>query len=254
MSDRVALVTGGTTGIGRATVLAFAKRGYATVFCGRREAEGKQTEDMLQAAGGRGRFIQTDVCDEAAVRHLIGWTLENYGQLDCAFNNAGVTGPMRPTIELTPEEWASVMSINVTGTWLCMKYQIPAMLKRGRGAIVNMASVSGIWGTPGLAAYVAAKHAVLGLTKTAAIEYAPAGLRINAVAPAGIMTEIISSALGDNPVMLEKFRSAHPLGRFGTAEEVAAAVLWLCSDESSFVAGNTLMIDGGATAGVNPFK
>jgi NAD(P)-dependent dehydrogenase (short-subunit alcohol dehydrogenase family) len=254
MGNRVALVTGGTTGIGRAAVLGFARQGYATVFCGRREVEGKETEALVREAGGRGKFVQTDVCDEQAVRRLVNQTLETFGGLDCAFNNAGITGPMRPTADITLEDWSAVMSINVTGTWLCMKYQIPIMLKQKRGAIVNMSSVSGVWGTPGLSAYVAAKHAVLGLTKSAAIEYAPAGIRINAVGPAGIMTDILGSALGDNTDMLDKFRSAHPLGRFGTPQEVAAAVVWLCSDESSFITGTTLMIDGGGTAGVNPFK
>jgi NAD(P)-dependent dehydrogenase (short-subunit alcohol dehydrogenase family) len=254
MDKKVALITGGTSGIGRAAVLAFAKAGISTVFCGRRSAEGKETEALVERAGARGLFVQTDVCDEAAVQQLVERTLSVFGRLDCAFNNAGITGRMGPTAEHNRADWDAVMATNVTGTWLCMKYQIQAMLKQGKGSIVNMSSVSGVWGTPGLSPYVAAKHAVLGLTKTAAMEYSAAGIRINAVAPAGIGTEIISTTLGHDENLIAKFRSAHPIGRFGTVEEVANAVVWLSSSEASFITGHTLMIDGGATAGVNPFK
>ena len=254
MTDRVALVTGGTAGIGRASVVAFAKLGYITVFCGRREAEGKETQSLAEAAGGRSLFVQADVCNEADVERLTKRALEFSGRIDAAFNNAGITGNMAPTIAQSREDWESVLSINVVGTWLCMKHQIQAMLAQGSGAIVNMSSVSGVWGTPGLSAYVAAKHAVLGLTKTAAIEYAAAGIRINAVAPAGIMTDIVGSTLSHDPTLLAKFTSAHPIGRLGTVDEAAEAVVWLCSDAASFITGHTMMIDGGATAGVNPFK
>ena len=254
MQERVALITGGTTGIGRSTAVAFAKRGVRTVFCGRRKPEGEQTLELVKAAGGQGLFVQADVCDEAAMRGLVDRTVEAFGRLDYAFNNAGITGQLGPSIGYDRKAWEDIMATNVTGTWLCMKYQIPAMLKQGSGVIVNMSSVSGVWGTPGLAAYVAAKHAVLGLTKTAAMEFAQAGIRINAVAPAGIMTEVITAGLDNNQELIAKFRGAHPIGRFGSAEEVASAVLWLCSDEASFITGHTMMIDGGATAGVNPFK
>jgi NAD(P)-dependent dehydrogenase (short-subunit alcohol dehydrogenase family) len=254
VSNKVALITGGTVGIGRASVVAFAKHGYTTIFCGRREAEGIETQRLAEAAGGQSLFVQADVCREADIELLMNRALGFSGRIDAAFNNAGITGKMGPTAAQSREDWESVLSVNVVGTWLCMKYQIQAMLAQGGGAIVNMSSVSGVWGTPGLSAYVASKHAVLGLTKTAAIEYAEAGIRINAVAPAGIMTDIIGSTLAHDPTLLAKFTSAHPLGRLGTVDEVAEAVVWLCSDAASFITGHTMMIDGGATAGVNPFK
>ena len=254
MEDKVALITGGTAGIGRASVLAFAKRGYTTVFCGRREAEGLETQRLAEAVGGRSLFVQADVVQEAEVEQLMTRALEFTGRIDAAFNNAGITGAMGATDAQSREDWESVLTINVVGTWLCMKHQIKAMLPQGHGAIVNMSSVSGVWGMPGLSPYAASKHAVLGLSKTAAIEYAAAGIRINAVAPAGIMTDILGSTLGHDPTLLAKFTSAHPIGRLGSVDEVAEAVVWLCSDGASFITGHTLMIDGGATAGVNPLK
>jgi len=254
LTNKVALVTGGTAGIGRASVVAFAKRGYITVFCGRREAEGIETQRLAEAAGGQSLFVQADVSKEADVEQLTKRALAFSGRIDAAFNNAGITGTMAPTAAQSLEDWESVLSVDVIGTWLCMKHQIQAMLAQGGGAIVNMSSVSGVWGTPGLSAYAAAKHAVLGLTKTAAIEYAAANIRINAVAPAGIMTGILGSTLRHDPTLLAKFTSAHPIGRLGTVDEVVEAVVWLCSDAASFITGHTMMIDGGATAGVNPFK
>jgi NAD(P)-dependent dehydrogenase (short-subunit alcohol dehydrogenase family) len=254
MQDRVAVITGGTTGIGRSTAVAFAKRGVHTVFCGRRRPEGEQTLKLVQAEGVRGMFVQADVCDEPAMKSMVEQTVSEFGRIDYAFNNAGITGPLMPTVAFEREVFEAIIATNVTGTWLCMKYQIPAMLKQGSGAIVNMSSVSGVWGTPGLSPYVAAKHAVLGLTKTAAMEYAQTGVRINAVGPAGIMTEVLTTALGGDEVMTAKFKSAHHMNRFGDPDEVAKAVVWLCSDEASYITGHTLMIDGGAVAGVNPFR
>ncbi len=250
MKGKIALITGGTSGIGRATAVGFAQAGATVVVCGRRQAQGEETIDLVRQAGSDGSFVQTDVSDEAAVQSLIGQTVERYGRLDYAFNNAGIGGDIGPLVACTRESWDQVISTNLTGVWLCMKYELQRMLQQGGGVIVNTASVAGVWGSPGMSAYVASKHAVVGLTKAAALEYAAAGVRVNVVAPAGILTDMVTNMM--NEEMLTAFANSHPVGRLGQPEEVAQAVVWLCSDAASFITGHTLMIDGGTTAGVNP--
>jgi NAD(P)-dependent dehydrogenase (short-subunit alcohol dehydrogenase family) len=252
MESKVALVTGGTAGIGRAAAVAFARRGARVVVCGRREAEGEQTMQLVRAAGGDGFFVQADVSDELAVQQLIQTIVERYDRLDYAFNNAGVGGIPGPMADGTRENWDYVIGVNLTGTWLCMKSEIQQMLRQGHGAIVNMASVGGVWGTPGISSYVAAKHGIVGLTKTAAYEYAPFGIRINVVGPGGIHTEMLDIIL-PTPEIRQKFSQFHPVKRLGQPEEVANTVVWLCSDEASFITGATIMVDGGVSSSVNPF-
>lgn len=247
MTDgKVAIVTGGSSGIGRATAIALAKEGTKIVVAARRSNEGEETVRLVKAAGGDGIFVRTDVVDEASVRSLVEKTINAYHRLDYAFNNAGIEQTMIPLPEQTIEKYDRIMNINVRGVWLSMKYEIPQMLKNGGGgAIVNNASTAGLIGFPQAEIYVASKHAVLGLTKSAALEYAKSGIRINAIAPGGVETEMADRVLGDNEQLLETFASFHPIGRVGNPDEIANAVVWLLSDKASFVLGHTLLVDGG---------
>ena len=252
LENKVALITGGTTGIGRDTAVLFAKAGAKVIFSGRREVEGKETLNLVRTAGGDGHFIKSDVSKSADVESLVQKAIEKYGRLDVAVNNAGIEGVWAPLIEQTEENWDQVQNINLKGVWLSMKYEILQMLKQGGGgAIVNMSSVAGLIGAAGAAVYVASKHGVLGLTKSAAIEYAAHGIRVNAVCPAVIETPMAERVFGE-PAVNKRMRSLHPLGRFGKSTEVAEAVLWLCSDRSSFTTGQYLGIDGGLLIGPNP--
>jgi NAD(P)-dependent dehydrogenase (short-subunit alcohol dehydrogenase family) len=252
LENKVALITGGTTGIGRDTAVLFAKEGAKVVFSGRREVEGNETLDLVRAAGGYGHFVKSDVSKSADVESLVQKTIEKYGRLDVAFNNAGIEGVWVPLIEQTEENWDQVHNINLKGVWLSMKYEILQMLKQGDGgAVVNMSSVAGLIGAAGAGVYVASKHGVLGLTKSAAMEYAAHGIRVNAVCPAVIETPMAERAFGE-PAVNKRMVSLHPLGRFGKPMEVAEAVLWLCSDKSSFTTGQYLAIDGGLLIGPNP--
>jgi NAD(P)-dependent dehydrogenase (short-subunit alcohol dehydrogenase family) len=251
LDNKVALITGGTSGIGRDTAVLFAKEGAKVVITGRREAEGKQTLDMVRAAGGEGLFVQSDVSKASDVESAVRKTVEKYGRLDVAFNNAGVEGGWVPLHEQTEENWDYVHSINLKGVWLSLKYEIQQMLRQGRGgAIVNMSSVAGLIGAPGAGVYIASKHGVLGLTKTAAVEYAKQGIRVNAVCPAVIETAMSERAFAD-PAFSRRVLAMHPLGRFGKPMEVAEAVLWLCSDKSSFTTGQYVGVDGGLLIGPN---
>jgi NAD(P)-dependent dehydrogenase (short-subunit alcohol dehydrogenase family) len=252
LEGKVALITGGTTGIGRDTAVLFAKEGAIVVFTGRREAEGNETLGLVRAAGGAGLFLKSDVSKASDVQSIVQKTIEKYCRLDFAFNNAGVEGVWVPLVEQTEENWDYVHNINLKGLWLCLKYEIQQMIKQGGGgAIVNMSSVAGVKGFPGAGVYVASKHGVLGLTKVAALEYAAAGIRVNAVCPAVIETPMADRAFAD-PEMNKRVLAQHPLGRFGKPVEVAEAVLWLCSAKSSFTTGQYIAIDGGALTGANP--
>jgi NAD(P)-dependent dehydrogenase (short-subunit alcohol dehydrogenase family) len=246
--SKVALVTGGGSGIGRATALAFAQEGARVVIGNRNIERGEETVSMIRDAGGTASFRRTDVLVAADIRALVDHAINEYGGLDLAFNNAGTEGDPRPLIEQTEADYDAVMDINVKGVWLSMKYEIPRMLERGGGAIVNCSSVAGLVGFPGFGIYVASKHAVIGLTKTAALEYSAQGIRINAVNPAVIDTEMVdrfTEAIGSSK---EDLVPLHPIGRIGQVKEVADAVLWLCSGRSSFVTGHSLTVDGGFTA------
>jgi NAD(P)-dependent dehydrogenase (short-subunit alcohol dehydrogenase family) len=248
VEGKVALVTGGASGIGRATALTFAREGAKLVIADMNEDGGHQTVHMITENGGEATFVQVDVTSASAVEALISKTVETYGRLDCAHNNAGISSGVRAlTAEYPEERWQQVIAVNLTGVWLCMKYEIPQMLSQGGGTIVNMASIAGLIGGAGGAAYAASKHGVIGLTKTAALEYATQGMRVNCVCPGYIQTPMTARGLSD-PERQAQIVARHPLGRVGTPGEIAEAVVWLCSDAASFVTGHTMTVDGGYVA------
>jgi len=251
LAGKVGLVTGGTSGIGREAAVLFAKAGAKVVVSGRREKEGKETIELIRAAGGDGLFVTSDVSRAAEVAALVQKAVENFGRLDVAFNNAGVEGAWIPIAEQSEEDWDYTIDINLKGVWLCLKYEIQQMLKQGGGgAIVNMASVAGWIGSAGAATYCASKHGVMGLTKAAALETARSGIRVNAVCPAVIETPMGERIFGA-PEMKKYALGFHPIGRFGKPMEVAEAVVWMCSDRASFMTGQSLVLDGGFLAGPN---
>ncbi len=249
MLDKVALVTGAGSGIGRATALAFAREGAKLVVADRLMPGGEQTVQMIQDLGGDAFFVPCDVSKAPEVEDLIAQTVERYGRLDYAHNNAGIASPTRDlTADVQEKAWDLVINVNLKGVWLCMKHEIIQMLKQGSGAIVNTASVAGLAAIEGTAAYVASKHGVAGLTKTAALEYAKAGIRVNAVCPGYINTPYVEQAIMNNPQYGDNITARHPVGRVGFPEEIAAAVVWLCSDAASFVTGHAMPVDGGYMA------
>lgn len=249
---KVALVTGGTSGIGRESAIAFAKAGAKVVVAGRRDAEGAETAELIRSAGGNSLFVKTDVAKANEVEALVKKTVETFGRLDVAFNNAGIEGVWVPIISQTEKDFDRTMEVNVKGVWLCLRYEIRQMLKQGGGgAIVNMSSIAGLMGSAGSAAYGASKHAVIGLTKAAALEAAKNRIRVNAVCPAVVETPMGERLFGA-PEMKKYALSLHPLGRFGAPAEIASAVLWMCSDGAAFMTGHSLVLDGGFLAGPNP--
>jgi NAD(P)-dependent dehydrogenase (short-subunit alcohol dehydrogenase family) len=247
-TGKVALITGGGVGIGRAAAIAFANAGAKVVIGNRNADKGAEVVELIKAAGGDASFIRTDVTSEDDIKAMVDHTVATYGRLDAAFNNAGVEGRLSPITEQTDENYSFVMDTNVKGVFLSMKHQIPAMLKNGSGAIVNNSSVAGLIGFPGIGIYAASKHAVMGLTKSAALEYATAGVRVNSVNAAVIDTSMAERLAAGIEVDQDYLNSMHPIGRTGKPEEVAAAVLWLCSDDASFVTGTSLAVDGAYTA------
>lgn len=246
--NKVVIVTGGSFGIGRATAIAFAQRGAKVVMADWVEDENQESMVAIKQAGAESIFVKCDVSKAAEVQRLVEECISTYGRLDYAFNNAGIEGIQGITHECTEENWDKTINVNLKGIWLCMKSEITQMLKNGGGAIVNCASVAGLNGFVGLPAYVSTKHGVVGLTKTAALEYARQGIRVNAVCPGVIHTAMVDRLTGMEKEVEKQFIGLEPLGRMGNPEEVAEAVVWLCSDAASFVTGISLPVDGGFIA------
>ena len=242
MEEKVALVTGSAMGIGLACAEAFAKAGYITVLADIREP-GEQVEKLV-AEGHKAVAYRCDVSNTQAVKELIDWTVATYGRLDAALNNAGIQTPQRPMAEITDDEFDRTVAVDLKGVWNCMRYEILQMLKQGGGAIVNTSSQGGVTGFPGQAAYIACKHAVIGLTRTAAIDYAAKNIRINAVCPDVIRTPMAEDLMRRDPSLEKELVRDIPAGRLGKPEEIANAVLWLCSPQASFVDGHALLVDG----------
>ena len=243
--NKVVIVTGAASGIGRATAISFAKEGAAVVVSDISEASGLETIKLIHDQKGTATFIKCDVSIESEVKNLVAKTIETYGRLDCAFNNAGTEGTPSSTTECTEENWNRTINTDLKGVWLCMKHEIPAMLSNGKGSIVNCSSIAGLVGFEAIPAYVASKHGVIGLTETAALEFAKKNIRVNAVCPGVIHTPMLDRFdKGDEMTMADQT----PVGRVGQPEEIADSVLWLCSDKSSYVTGQAIAVDGGWVA------
>ena len=246
LEGKAALVTGGGSGLGRASAIALGRAGATVTVADVDEQGGKETVTLvLEEAGGDADFVRADVTQADEVEAMVDKTVARWGRLDCALNNAGTTGVSAPTADHTLEDWNRAIALNLTGVFLCLKYEIPAMLEHG-GAIVNMASGAGLVGFAGLPAYVASKHGVVGLTRAAALEYASQGLRVNAICPGSTRTPMLEGFMGGDEQVERMMTRAVPLGRLGRPEEIADAVVWLCSDAASFVVGHALAVDGGS--------
>jgi NAD(P)-dependent dehydrogenase (short-subunit alcohol dehydrogenase family) len=246
-SGKVAFVTGAANGIGRAAALAFARAGASVVLADIAEDRNQETARMVERLGGRAYAVRCDVTRGEDVKAALDEAVEAFGRLDLAFNNAGSEQALVPTAELTEQDWDRIVGINLRGVFLCMKYELPLMLKQGGGAIVNTSSGAGVKGFAGQAAYAAAKHGVIGLTRAAALDYARSNVRVNAVCPGIIETPMMDRFTGGTSDGRERVIAQEPIGRMGTPDEIAAAVVWLCSDAAAFVVGHAMVIDGGQT-------
>ncbi len=246
---KVVLVTGGSSGIGQVTALAFAHKNATVIVSDINIEGGENTIKLIKSKGRNASFIKADVSQKSEVKSLIKDVINKFGRLDYAFNNAGIDNPPKLLTKLREKTWDRVINVNLKGVWLCMKYEIPQMVKQGGGAIVNMSSTAGIDGQYGMSIYSASKHGVLGLTKSAAIEFASKNVRINAVCPGLIKTPILNTLFENIPNFEVRAKKEHPIGRIGNPKEVADAVVWLCSQEASFITGHALSIDGGILAG-----
>ena len=248
MEGKVVIITGAASGIGRATAQIYAREGARVIIADVNERGGEETLSMINKQGHQGLFVRTDMTVETDVKTLVDRAMNAHGRLDAAFNNAGIEGMQASSADMPTNEFDKIIAVNLKGVYLCMKYQIPAMLKGGGGAIVNTASVAGLVGFPGLGAYVASKHGVIGLTKTAALEYAKAGIRVNCVCPGLIDTPMVGRLSGSDPAMVAGLVAAEPVGRLGRPSEIGEAAVWLCSDHASFVTGHSMVVDGGLVA------
>jgi NAD(P)-dependent dehydrogenase (short-subunit alcohol dehydrogenase family) len=242
---KAVLITGGAYGIGRAAALGFARKGAKVVVADLDVKNGEETVRRIKEAGGEAVFVKANVSQEADVESMVKKTVETYGRLDCAFNNAGIHKVFVSTIDFTQADWNEIIDVNLKSVWLCMKYEIPQMLKQGKGAIVNTSSAAGLIAAPSNPAYPASKHGVVGLTKSTAIEFARRGIRVNCVCPGPTRTGMHDSLVAVSPEIVEMMNTKVPMGRIGEPEEVAAAALWLCSDEASYITGHALPVDGG---------
>ena len=247
VTDKIALITGAAAGIGRATALKFASEGAKVVASDVNVKGGEETVEIIKKAGGEAIFVRSDVSQSSDVKALVAETVKAYGRLDCACNIAGILGSMGPFTDQTEEDFDRVIAVNLRGTFLCIQAELGQMLKNDGGTIVNVASIAGLVGSAGISPYVASKHAVTGLTKTAALEFAQQGIRVNAVCPGGIETDMVQSFLSEE-FTEEMLDGMHPIGRIGQPEEVAELMVWLCSDRSSFMTGAIIPIDGGFVA------
>lgn len=248
MRTKTALVTGAGSGIGQATAVAFARAGANVVMADIDARGGEATLALMDGLDGKHHFVTADVSKSSDVRRLVQTTVDVFGSLDFAFNNAGIQGELSQTADCSEDNWDHITGINLKGVWLCMKYEIEQMLKQGGGAIVNNSSNFGLVGSNGMPAYSAAKHGVVGLTKTAAIEYADRAIRVNAVCPGPVQTPLVEKIVAHQPEIVDAITDREPIGRMGQPDEIAAAVVWLCSDEASFVVGSVLPVDGGFVA------
>lgn len=244
---KVALITGAASGIGRASAKAFAREGARILVADIDREGGMETVEAIRAAGGEARFAQTDVAVSESVQAAVAAAVEGFGRLDYAHNNAGVVGAGCKLADMPEATWDRGIGVMLTGIFLCMKYEIPQMLAQGGGAIVNTSSGAGLIGFPGMADYVASKHAVIGLTRTAALEYIKEGIRINAVCPGTAHSRMVDEWIAGDAAAEQQVADLHPIGRIAEPEEIAAAVIWLCSGEASFVVGHSMVVDGGYT-------